>query len=430
MNKKIVETEGGKLKIVPDPSLPLVAFAFKVVHDHHMGLIVYLRIYSGTLNEGSVLINCSNGEKERATRVMIIEADDTKSIKQAKCGNICAVMGLRHTSTGDTLTLNQDKLSIQLDGVSSPAPVFFASIEPETTQYEKPLEEALQFLQREDPSFGIGINKDTHQTQISGMGELHLDIIHDRLINHYKVPSKMGAIRIAYKSFLNSDVVVDQVFDFNVSGVSISIHLSLKLEPLERGDGIQIDYDLVPKEIEKKKKNKSKEEESSEIPEIIKEHIENGIVMGCEQGVEFGIPLTDLKVTINSIDYPHIEQSSNLNNIIQISAIKAVLKGARDVGVSILEPKMKVEIIVQDSLFGSVVSDINTSRRGSVEQIRDEGDKSKTILAEVPLKEMIGYSSIFRSITHGSGNYSMIFKNYGEVDSREYNNIIKTLQGW
>ena len=419
--------EGEKsLTILPDVSAPLVCLAFKVVHHPHIGLLVYLRVYSGSLSEGGVLLNTNSGQKERAVRLLMVEADQTRPLRSISAGNICAVVGLKNTSTGDTLTLFQDKHYVQLSSIPSPPPVFFASLEPESSQQEKQLEEALALLQKEDPSFSISLQPDTQQLQVGGMGELHLEVLFDRLLKHYKVRAQMGKVRIAYKSHLASSFRVEERMEFTVGGANVSVEMEMQVEPLEGGSGIVVEFPTF--QLEERKKRK-KEEEKAELPEQVKEQLENGVVYSCEQGVEFGIPIVDIKVKIVSVRYPSFEQGSS-QNIVQVACSRIFLKAARQVGVVLLEPKMEVEICVPESLFGSVVSDINTTRRGSIVEVREEADKSRTIVAEVPLKEMVGYSSIFRSITHGNGSYSMKLRHYGEVDAREYTQIVKEFQGY
>jgi len=382
-------------------SEPFCALAFKIMIDPFVGSLAFVRVYSGHLEAGSYVYNVSKGKKERVSRIVKMHANKREEIKSVSAGDIAAVVGIKEVGTGDTLS--DEDHPILLESITSPEPVIHISIEPKGKgDYEK-MVLALRKLMQEDPSFRFSYNNETGQTIISGMGELHLEIIVDRLLREYKVESNVGKAEVAYKETIQRPVESEGKFIRQSGGRGQYGHAWLKLEPLERGAGFIFENDIkggtVPKEY---------------IPGI-----EKGVREALNTGVLGGFPVVDVKVAVFDGSY-HDVDSSEL--AFQIAGSMAFKDGAAKASPVILEPIMKVEVLTPEENMGDVMGDLN-SRRGRILGM-DARKGVQVISAEVPLAEMFGYSTTLRSLSKGRASYSMQFEVYREVPRHVQDEIV------
>ncbi|MTI80733.1 MAG: elongation factor G [Firmicutes bacterium] len=371
---------------------PFSALAFKIMTDPYVGKLSFIRVYSGTLKSGSYVYNPSKGKKERVGRIMQMHANHREEIDEIHAGDICGVVGLKNTGTGDTLC--DEKSQIELEAMEFPEPVIDVAIEPKTKSDQDKLAVALQKLADEDPTFKTHTDHDTGQTIISGMGELHLEVIVDRLLREFKVEANVGKPQVAYKETIRKVVKQEGKFVRQSGGRGQFGHVHIQIEPLEAGTG----YEFVNKIV------------GGVVPKEYIPAVDNGVKEAMQTGVMAGYPMTDIKVTLYDGSYHEVDSSEMAFKVAGSMAFKDGSKKASPV---ILEPMMKVEALMPEEYMGDVMGDIN-SRRGRVESMDQRGN-AKVINAYVPLSEMFGYATELRSRTQGRGQYTMQFSHYDEV---------------
>ncbi len=377
-----------------DVSEPFSALAFKITTDPFVGTLTYIRVYSGVLKAGSGVFNPVKGKKERVGRLVQMHSDKREEIKEVRAGDIAAAVGLKLVTTGDTLC-DEGKV-IVLEQIDCPDPVISVAVEPKTkTDYEK-LSVSLGKLAKEDPSFRVRTDEESGQTIISGMGELHLEVIVDRLKRDFFVDISVGKPQVAYRETIKQATEIEGKFVRQSGGRGQYGHVWLKLEPLEQGDGIQFVNKIV----------------GGVIPKEYIPAIEKGVREQAENGVVANYPLVDVKVTVYDGSF-HDVDSSEL--AFKLAASIAFKDGAKKASAFLLEPIMKVEVVTPDEYMGDVVGDLN--RRRGIMQGMDESPTGKVIRAEVPLSEMFGYATDMRSMSQGRASYSMEFLKYAECPS-------------
>ncbi len=382
------------------------ALAFKIMSDPFVGKLCYLRVYSGVLKSGTYVYNPRKGRRERIGRLLQMHANHRQEIQEARTGDIVAAVGLKDTTTGDTLCA-EDR-PIVLEAMQFPEPVISVAIEPKTQADQDKMSEALSRLSEEDPTFRVHTDPETGQTIISGMGELHLEIIVDRLMREFKVQANVGKPQVAYRETLRSAVKAEGKYIRQTGGRGQYGHVWLELEPLEPGKGFEfvnkIVGGVVPKEY---------------IPAV-----EAGVREAMESGVVAGYPVVDVRVTLYDGSYHEVDSSEMAFKIASSMAFKDGMQRANPV---LLEPIMKVEVVVPEEFNGAVMGDLQ-SRRGRIEGMDLRGN-SRVIQAFVPLAEMFGYATDLRSMTQGRGTYTMQFDHYEEVPRSVAEEIVSKAQG-
>ncbi len=383
---------GDEIIVQPDENAPLAALVFKIMHDPYAGQLSYIRIYSGKLTSGLTVYNPRTRKTERIGRVVRMFANRREDIEGAGAGDVIAVVGLKEFLTGDTVCLKENP--ILLEGIEVPEPVIYASIEPLTKQDQERLFISLHKLEIEDPSFRVRYNNETQETIMWGMGELHLEIIQDRLQREYNVKTRMGKPQVAYKETIIGVSDAEGKYIRQSGGRGQYGHVIIRVEPLERGKGFefvnQIKGGIIPAEF---------------IPSV-----ERGVREAMEEGVLAGYPIVDLRVTLYDGSFHEVDSS---DIAFRIAASIALKDAVRKAGLILLEPIMRVEVSVPEEFLGSVIGDLN-SRRGKVVNIETKGS-FRAIEAFVPLAEMFGYATVLRSLTQGRGFYIMEFTRYEEV---------------
>lgn len=389
-----------------DDQAPMSALAFKVMADPY-GRLTFVRVYSGILKKGSYVLNSTKDKKERISRLIILKADDRIEVDELRAGDLGAVLGLKDTLTGDTLC--DDDQPIILESLFIPEPVISVAVEPKTKQDMEKLSKALQSLSEEDPTFRVNVDPETNQTVIAGMGELHLEILVDRMLREFKVEANVGAPQVAYRETVRKSVnKVDGKFIRQSGGKGQYGHVVIDLEPGEPGTGFVFVSKIV----------------GGTVP---KEYIgpsEQGMKEACESGVLAGYPLIDVKATLIDGSFHDVDSSEMAFKIAGSMAIKAAVLKASP---CILEPMMKVEVEVPEDFMGNVIGDLN-SRRGQIEGQDTEQGIAK-IAAKIPLAEMFGYATDIRSKTQGRGIFSMEFSHYQEVPKNVAEAIIAKSKG-
>ncbi len=382
---------------------PFSALAFKVMTDPYVGRLTFLRVYSGKLSSGSYVLNATNGKKERISRLVQMYADQRNEISEVYAGDICAAVGLKDTTTGDTLC--DEKAPIILERMSFPEPVISVAIEPKTKADQDKMGIALQKLAEEDPSFRVKSDTETGQTIISGMGELHLDIIVDRLLREFKVDANVGKPQVAYRETIRGNADQDSKFIRQSGGKGQYGHVKIRIAPAEENAGFIFENKIV----------------GGAIPKEYIEPARKGMEEALEGGILAGFPMIDVKVELYDGSYHEVDSSEMAFKIAGSMAIK---EGAKKCRPCILEPMMKVEIEVPEENTGDIVGDI-ASRRGRIEGMEIiEGTGIQKIRAMVPLAEMFGYATDIRSKTQGRGTFSMEFSKYEQVPANVQEEII------
>ena len=389
-----------------DDSLPFSALAFKIMADPFVGKLAFFRVYSGTLTSGSYVYNSTKGKRERIGRILQMHANHREDIQQVYTGDIAAAVGLKDTTTGDTLC--DDKKPIILESMIFPEPVISVAVEPKTKVDQEKMGVALQRLAEEDPTFRVNTDQETGQTIISGVGELHLEIIVDRMSREFKVDCSVGKPQVAYRETIKKKVRAEGKFVRQSGGRGQYGHCWLDIEPLAPGEGFIFESKVVGGTIPR--------EYIAPIGAGAKEAMENGILAGY--------PMVDIKVTVVEGSYHDVDSSEMAFKIAGSMGFKA---GCAKAGAIILEPYMKVEVTVPEEYMGDVIGDLN-SRRGRIEGM-DAHNGAQTINAFVPLAEMFGYVTDLRSKTQGRGNYSMAFAHYDEVPKSIAEAIIAKVKG-
>jgi len=388
-----------------DDEAPLAALAFKLMSDPY-GRLTFVRVYSGVMNKGSYIYNASKGKKERISRLIVLKADERLEVDELRAGDLGAILGLKDTFTGDTIC--DETKPIVLESLYVPEPVISVAVEPKTKQDMDKLSKALQSLSEEDPTFRVSIDPETNQTVIAGMGELHLDILVDRMKREFKVEANVGAPQVAYRETIRKSVAQECKYVRQSGGKGQYGHVVIEVEPSEAGSG----FEFVSKIV------------GGVIPREYIPSVEQGIKEACETGIYAGYPTIDLKVTLTDGSYHEVDSSEMAFKIAASMAIKdAVLKASP----VLLEPMMKVEVEVPEDFIGTVIGDLN-SRRGQIEgQDTDQGIAK--VMSKVPLAEMFGYATDIRSKTQGRGIFSMEFSEYSEVPRNVAESIVAKNKG-
>ncbi len=400
--KGIDSVSGEEISVESDDNGSFAALAFKIMTDPFVGQLTFIRVYRGQINSGSYVLNSTKGKKERVGRLLKMHANKREEIKELPAGEIGAVVGLKYTLTGDTLC--DERTPVILEKMEFPEPVISVAVEPKTKADQEKMATALSKLAEEDPSFRVHTDEETGQTIISGMGELHLEIIVDRMKREFKVEAEVGAPQVAYRETIKMEVDQEHKYAKQTGGRGQYGHVFIKLEPLGPGEGYEfvnkITGGVIPKEY---------------IPAVDK-----GIQEAMQNGILAGYPVTDVKVTLYDGSYHEVDSSEMAFKIAGSMAFKEAARKADPV---LLEPIMKVEVEVPEEYMGDVIGDINR-RRGQVSSM-DERSGNKIVTAMVPLAEMFGYSTDLRSFTQGRGTYSMEFDHYEEVPKNVAEEIIK-----
>lgn len=380
---------------------PFSALAFKIMADPYVGKLAFFRVYSGTLEAGSYVYNAAKKRKERIGRILQMHANNRKEIDKVYAGDIAAAVGLKDTTTGDTLCAEDHP--IILESMVFPDPVISVAVEPKTTDDQEKMGVALQRLAEEDPTFRVHTDAETGQTIISGMGELHLQIIVDRMLREFKVDCVVGNPQVAYRETIRKTVEAEGKFVRQSGGHGQYGHCWLKLEPQEPGAGFAFENKVV----------------GGVIPKEFINPIEAGVKQAMETGVVAGYPVVDVKVTVYDGSFHEVDSSEAAFKIAGSMAFK---EGAKKAGAVLLEPYVKVEVTVPEEYMGDVIGDIN-SRRGRIESMEPRNGV-QVINGFVPLAEMFGYSTDLRSKTQGRGNYSMEVAYYDEVPKNVSDEIV------
>lgn len=389
-----------------EDSQPLSALAFKIMADPY-GRLTFIRVYSGVLKKGSYVLNATKGKKERISRLVVLKADERQDVEELRAGDLGAAVGLKDTLTGDTLC--DEGSPVILESLFIPEPVISVAVEPKTKNDMDKLSKALQALSEEDPTFRVSVDPETNQTVIAGMGELHLEILVDRMLREFKVEANVGAPQVAYRETIRKAVNrIEGKFIRQSGGKGQYGHVVIDLEPGEPGTG----FEFVSKIV------------GGVVP---KEYIgpsEQGMKECCESGVLAGYPLIDVKATLIDGSYHDVDSSEMAFKIAGSMAMKEAVAKASPV---LLEPMMKVEVEVPENFLGDVMGDLN-SRRGQIEGMGSEQGLAK-VTAKVPLAEMFGYATDIRSKTQGRGIFSMEFSHYDEVPRNVAEAIIAKSKG-
>lgn len=381
------------------------ALAFKIASDP-FGRLTFVRVYSGVLTKGSYVYNATKQKKERISRLIILKANDRIEVDELRAGDLGAIIGLKNTMTGDTLC--DEKNSILLESLYIPEPVISVAVEPKTTQDMDKLSKALQCLSDEDPTFKVSVNPETNQTVIAGMGELHLEILVDRMLREYKVEANVGQPQVAYRETIRKNVTAEGKFIRQSGGKGQYGHVVIELEPAEEGKGFNFTNKII----------------GGVIPKEYIPAVEQGIKEACESGIIAGYPVIDVSVTLIDGSYHDVDSSEMA---FKIAGSMAIRDGVEKADPILLEPMMKVEVEVPENFLGDVIGDLN-SRRGTIEGMNTEDGLAK-ITAKVPLEAMFGYATDIRSKTQGRGIFSMEFSRYAEVPSNVAHGIIAKNRG-
>lgn len=389
-----------------DDNEPFSALAFKIMTDPYVGKLTFFRVYSGTMKAGSYVYNSTKGKKERLGRILQMHANHREEIDMVYAGDIAAAIGFKDTTTGDTLC-NEDA-PIILESMEFPEPVIHVAIEPSTKADQEKMGVALSKLAEEDPTFKTHTDPETGQTLISGMGELHLEIITDRMLREFKVDAKVGRPQVAYKETIRKAVKAEGKFVRQSGGRGQYGHCVVEFEPLEPGSGYQFESKIV----------------GGVVPKEYIAPIDAGIREAMENGILAGYPAVDIKATLVDGSYHEVDSSEMAFKVAGSMAFKNAGQKANPV---LLEPIMKVEVVVPEEFMGDVMGDLN-SRRGRIEGMEPRGN-TQVIRGFVPLASMFGYATDLRSKTQGRGTYTMHFSHYEEIPKNISDEIIAKRQG-
>jgi elongation factor G len=381
---------------------PFAALAFKIATDPFVGNLTFFRVYSGVLNSGDGIYNPVKGKKERIGRILQMHSNSREEIKEVRAGDIAAAVGLKDVTTGDTLC-DPDNV-ITLERMEFPDPVISVAVEPRTKADQEKMGVALQKLAKEDPSFRVHTDEETGQTIISGMGELHLDIIVDRMKREFSVEANVGAPQVAYRETIRSSVEQEGKFVRQSGGRGQYGHVWLKLEPQETGAGYEFENAIV----------------GGVVPREYISSVDKGVQEQMENGVVGGYPVVDVKVTLYDGSYHDVDSSEMA---FKIAGSMGFRSGALRANPVLLEPIMRVEVVTPEDYLGDVMGDLN--RRRGITQGMEESPAGKIIRAEVPLAEMFGYATDLRSATQGRATYSMEFEKYNEAPANVADAVIK-----
>ncbi len=390
----IKEGSDDKLQIPNTPEEPFAALAFKVAADPFVGQITFCRLYCGNLSSGSTILNSSKNQKERIGRMLLMHSNTREEIKDAKAGDIVALVGLKNVTTGDTLCDPSNK--VILEKMEFPDPVIEVAVEPKTkADYEK-MGQALGRLAQEDPSFRVTSDEESGQTIINGMGELHLEILVDRMKREFKVEADVGAPQVAYRETITKDVEVDYTHKKQSGGAGQFARVKMKFKPLERNSGVKFVNTVV----------------GGNIPKEYIPGVEKGINFAAQNGVIAGYNVIDFEAEVHDGAFHDVDSSVLAFEIASRAAFREAVGKA---GPKLLEPMMKVEVVTPEDYMGDIIGDLN-SRRGQIEKMEDRGN-AKVVSSVVPLANMFGYVNNLRSMSQGRASYTMLFSHYDVVPS-------------
>ncbi|RMH62206.1 MAG: elongation factor G [Zetaproteobacteria bacterium] len=401
-----VEGVEGEVERKSSDDEPFAALAFKVMSDPFVGSLTYFRVYSGVLESGSYVLNSVKGRKERIGRLLQMHANERKEIKEVRAGDIAAAVGLKATTTGDTLC--DEANPIVLERMEFPEPVISVAIEPKTKSDQEKMGVALSKLAAEDPSFRVHTDEETGQTIISGMGELHLEIIVDRMQREFKVDATVGKPQVAYRETIRKSAKAEGKFVRQSGGRGQYGHVWIELEPLEPGAG----YEFVDKIV------------GGVVPKEYIPAVDKGIQEAMNNGVMAGYPMVDIRATLYDGSYHDVDSNEMA---FKIAASMGFRNAAQQANPVLLEPIMKVEVVTPEEYMGDIVGDLNR-RRGKVMGMNERGN-AKVVDAEVPLSEMFGYATNLRSMSQGRANYTMQFDHYEEVPNNIAQEIVASVKG-
>jgi elongation factor G len=388
-----------------DDGAPFAAYAFKIINDPH-GNLTFFRVYSGRISSGTMVMNSTRGKRERIGRILRMHANKREELTEADAGNIYAAVGLKDTRTGDTLC--DEKQPVILERMVFPEPVISIAVEPKTKVDVEKLGVALQKLATEDPSFRVHTDEESGQTIISGMGELHLDIICDRLRREFKVESNVGKPEVAYREAIAKKVACEYKYAKQSGGRGQFGHVLMEIEPAERGEGFVFDNAVV----------------GGVIPKEFIPAIEKGVKEAMDRGVLAGYPLVDMRCRLYDGSYHEVDSSAAA---FEIAASLCFQEGAKKAGLHLLEPVMKNEVVVPEQYMGDVIGDLN-SRRGKINGMTQRGN-AQVIDSEVPLAAMFGYVTDLRSLTQGRATSSLHFSHYAAVPTAVQDEVVAKVKG-
>ena len=400
------------LQIAPDVKAPFSGVVFKVQMDKYVGKVLYIRVYSGSLKRGATVINQTSGKRERVARILQVHSNKKKDIQELTAGDIAAIVGPKFLYTGDTIT--DGELPVVYHNITFPDSVISSAIEPKTKADSDTLADALFKMEEEDPTFHVHQDKDTGQTLISGMGELHLEIIVERLKREYNVHANVGKPQVAYKETIQKEVVIHGEFIRELNGKGHYAVVDLRLTP------------LALSELPQGKKNLFAFEISEDvIPRIYWQAIEKSALNACNDGPLMSSPVERVKMTLVGGKFHEVDSS---DTAFSIATSMAISQGLPQAQAAIMEPIMLVNVITPDEFVGDVIGDIN-SKRGRIETIRNENNK-QTVTAEIPMSELFGYSTRLRSLSQGRAIYTMEFCKYEPVPAQIQEKILKRMRGY
>ena len=382
------------VQIPNTPEEPFSALAFKIATDPFVGQLVFARIYTGTLSAGATILNSSKNQKERIGRMLLMHSNTREEIKEAKAGDIVALVGLKNVTTGNTIC--DPSNAVVLEKMEFPEPVIEVAVEPKTkADYEK-MGQALNRLAQEDPSFRVATDEESGQTLIKGMGELHLEILVDRMKREFKVEADVGAPQVAYRETMTKEVDVDYTHKKQSGGAGQFARVKIKFKPTERMSGFKFTNTVV----------------GGNIPREYIPGVEKGIKQACQNGVIAGYNVIDFEAEVYDGAYHDVDSSVLAFEIASRAAFRDAMKKANP---KLLEPVMKVEVVTAEEYMGDIIGDLN-SRRGQIEKMEDRGN-AKVISSTVPLANMFGYVNNLRSMSQGRASYTMLFSHYEVVPS-------------
>jgi elongation factor G len=400
------DPDGNITARVASDDAPFSALAFKIMNDPFVGQLTYFRVYSGKLEAGATVYNATKGKRERIGRLLRMHANKREDIKEVTCGNIAAAVGLRVTTTGDTLC--DEKAPVVLELMDFPAPVIAIAIEPKTQANQEKLGQALAKLAMEDPSFSVKTDPETGQTLISGMGELHLEIIVDRLVREFKVEAYVGRPQVAYRETITREAEAEGKYIRQTGGRGQYGHVVLRVGPMPSGKGVIFEDRTV----------------AGAIPREFIPSVEKGVRESLARGVLAGYPMIDIQVTLTGGSFHEVDSSEMA---FQIAGSMGAQAAARDASPVLLEPVMAVEVLTPDDFTGEVMGNL-AARRGRVSGMEGRGS-AQAITAEVPLSTMFGYSTDVRSMTQGRATYTMQFARYAPVPAQVTETMLERMRG-
>jgi elongation factor G len=393
--------EEEKVERTADDDEPFSALAFKIMSDEYVGQLTYFRVYSGTLEKGSYVYNSTKDQRERVGRILQMHADSREELEKVYAGDIVAGVGLRDTTTGDTLCDEHER--VVLEAMDFPEPVIEIAVEPESNADQNKLSDSLQQLAKEDPSFSVHVDDETGQTIIGGQGELHLEIIIDRLLREFRVEANVGQPQVSYRETITEEIEIWERHKKQSGGRGQFAEVEFQVEPLERGSGIEFEERI----------------KGGVVPKEYFSAVEKGIREAAEAGVLAGYPVVDAKVTLT--DGSHHEVDSD-EMAFKACSSKAFRRAVHRAGAKLLEPMMEVEVVVPEEFMGDIIGDLN-GRRGNVRGMNPRSS-AQVVDAVVPLSEMFGYATDLRSVSQGRANHTMQFSHYEPVPENIADEII------